>query len=323
MTEPTRFIGIDVSKHHLDLMSLPDHTHWQLPNDATGWHQLCTDLGAQPPTLIVLEATGRYETGVVIALGDAGMIPAVMNPLTIRRFAQSLGRRAKNDLLDAELLARYAERVRPTPRPIPEETARNLRALLERRRQLTESLVMEKNRLQQATSLIRPSIAAMIATIQQRIEEIDDLLASVVASDPDWQQRVDQLDSVPGIAPLSAMRLAVGLPELGQMTAQEAASLAGVAPFTRDSGLLRGTRQIAAGRTMVRQTLYQVAITTTRCDPTFRAHYRQLRDRGKPHKVALVACMRRLLGIINAMVRDGLTWHQTNVGQGQFLTSPT
>jgi transposase len=233
-----RFVGIDVSKERLDLMSLPDRTRWQVTNDAAGWEALCSTLRTRPPELIVLEATGRYEVGVVIALADAGMIPVVMNPLTIRRFRQRLGRRAKTD-----------------------------------------------------------------------------------ASDPDWQQRVDPLDSVPGIAPLSAMRLAVGLPELGRVSAKALASLTGIAPFPQDSGLFRGTRQIAAGRGAVRRTLYQVTMTTKRCDPTFRAHYTQLRERGKPHKVALVACMRRLLGILNAMVRDGLQWHETLVGQGHFVHS--
>jgi transposase len=288
-------------------------------NDAAGWEEVCSTLRTRPPDLIVLEATGRYEVGVVIALADAGMVPVVMNPLTIRRFRQSLGRRAKTDLLDAELLARYAEQVRPTPRPIAEATARTLRDLLARRRQLGDTLVMEKNRRQQASPVVRPSIATMITTLEEQLDAIDALLASVVASDSDWQQRVDQLDSVPGIAPLSATRLVVGLPELGRVSAKELAALAGIAPFTQDSGAFRGTRQIAAGRSAVRRTLYQVTMTTKRCDPTFRAHYRQLRDRGKPHKVALVACMRRLLGILNAMVRDGLEWHQTRVGQGHFV----
>jgi transposase len=199
--EPMRFVGIDVSKERLDLVSLPDRTRWQVTNDAGGWEDLCATLRPQPPDLLVLEATGRYEVGVVIALSDAAMIPVVMNPLTIRRFAQSLGRRAKTDLLDAELLARYAEQVRPTPRPIPEATARTLRELLARRRQLGDTLVMEKNRRQQASPVVRPSIATVIATREEQLDAIDALLASVVASDPDWQQRVDQLDTVPGIAP--------------------------------------------------------------------------------------------------------------------------
>jgi transposase len=317
--EPMRFVGIDVSKDRLDLVSLPERTRWQVTNDPAGWEEVCTILRIQPPELIVLEATGRYEVGVVIALSDAGLIPVVMNPLTIRRFAQSLGRRAKTDLLDAELLARYAEQVRPTPRPIPEATARTLRDLLARRRQLGDVLVMEKNRRQQAAPVVRPSIATMIATLDVQLEAIVALLASVFATDPDWQQRIDQLDSVPGIAPLSATRLAVGLPELGRVSAKELAALAGIAPFPHDSGVFRGTRQIVAGRGAVRRTLYQVTMTTKRCDPSFRAHYQQLRKRGKPHKVALVACMRRLLGILNAMVRDGLLWHETRVGQGHFL----
>ena len=321
MTTAVRWIGIDVSKAQLDLVSLPDRTHWQVSNDAAGWDQLCLEFATTPPSLIVLEASGRYELGVVVALDAAGLTPVVMNPLAIRRFAQSLGKRAKNDRLDAELLARYAEQVRPVPRPIPAQTARDLRELLARRQQLTEELVMEKNRLHQATALVRPSILRLLGVLEAELESIDQLLAAVVASDPAWQARVDQLDTVPGIAPLSATRLAVWLPELGQLTGRELAALAGVAPYDHDSGRVRGLRQIGAGRAPVRLTLYQVLLTTIRWEPTFQAHYAQLVARGKPRKVALVACMRRLLGLLNAMVRDGLTWTQTRVGQGHFLAA--
>lgn len=318
MTTAVRWLGIDVSKERLDLVSLPDRTHWQVPNEAVGWEQLCTELATAPPSLIVLEASGRYELGVVVALDAAGMTPVVMNPLAIRRFAQSMGKRAKNDRLDAELLARYAEQVRPVPRPIPAETARDLRDLLARRQQLTDELVMEKNRLHQATPLVRPSIERLLAVLEEELDGIDQLLAAVVASDPAWQARVDQLDTVPGIAPLSATRLAAWLPELGQLTGRELAALAGVAPADHDSGRVRGRRQIGAGRAPVRLTLYQIVLTMMVREPTMRAHYAQLVARGKPPKVALVACMRRLLGLLNAMVRDGLTWQQTSVGQGHF-----
>jgi transposase len=319
MTTPARWLGIDVSKHQLDLVSLPDRTHWQAPNTEAGWAQLCTELQQAPPTLIVLEASGRYELGVVMALDAIALTPVVLNPLTARRFAQGLGQRAKNDRLDAEVLARYAEQVRPTPRPIPNEIARQIRELLARRQQLTEHLVMEKNRLAQATSLVRPSITALLAMLKHELTDIDRLLAAVVASDPGWQARVDQLDTVPGIAPLSATRLAVLLPELGHLTARELASLVGIAPYDQESGRHRGTRRIQDGRAPVRRTLYQVLVTTVAHEPTFHAHYVQLLARGKARKVALVACMRRLLGILNAMVRDGLTWQQTQVGQGCFL----
>ena len=201
MTTTARWLGIDVSKQQLDVVSLPDRTHWQVPNTEAGWTQLCTELQQAPPTLIVLEASGRYELGVVVALDAVALTPVVLNPLTARRFAQSRGQRAKNDRLDAELLARYAEQVRPTPRPIPSEIARQIRELLTRRQQLTEHLVMEKNRLAQATSLVRPSITALLAVLEQELIDIDRLLAAVVASDPGWQARVDQLDTVPGIAP--------------------------------------------------------------------------------------------------------------------------
>jgi transposase len=319
MEATPRWLGIDVAKERLDCCSLPDGTSWQVANDAAGWAQLVAQLASHPPAGIVLEATGRYEVGLVLALEAAGWPAAVMNPLTMRRYAQSLGRRAKTDRLDARVLARYAEQVRPAPRPVPAEIARQLRDLLARRQQLTEMLVMEKNRLGQATPLIRPSLTASIAALDQQIALIDDLLATIVASDPEWQHRVDQLDSVPGIGPLSAVRLAVWLPELGRLTARELASLAGVAPFARESGQQRGSRQIAGGRALARTTLYHVMTSTKRWEPTFAAHDRQLKARGKPPKVAQVACMRRLLGILNAMIRDDLMWSDTLISQGAFL----
>src|SRR5215218_7439733 len=298
--ESERFVGIDVAKGWLDVVARPDGATWRVANDPDGWAELCARFAAAPPTLIVVEASGGYELGLVTALDLVGLTPVVANPLSIRRFAQSLGKRAKTDRLDAAVLAEYGERVRPEPRPVPTETARQLQEVIARHRQLTKMLVEEKNRRQQVTALVLPSVDAHIAWLEQQRAEVDRLLESVVARDPTWQERVRVLDSVPGIGALTATILAVGMPELGACSGSAAAALLGV----------------------VRHAFYEAVMSTVRWDPVIGTHYRQLRDAGKPHKVALIACMRRLLGILNAMLRGGLTWQETDVGQGRFLTQP-
>lgn len=323
--EPERFVGIDVSKGWLDGAERPGGARWRVANDEAGWAEVvarCTatgDGGVAVPTLVVVEATGRYELGVVTALDLADLTPVVANPLSTRRFAQTLGRRAKTDRIDAAMLATYGERLRPTPRPVPEATARALAEVLARRRQLTKMLVEEKNRRAQATPLLRSSVVAHITWLEGQRDEVDQLLASLVASDPVWQARVATLDTVPGFGVLTATILAVGVPELGRCTGKELAALVGVAPFTVESGQYRGGRHIAGGRSTVRHALYEAVTSTIRCQPTFRTHYRHLRDQGKAHKVAMVACMRRLLGVLTAMVRDDLVWADTKLAQGSFL----
>lgn len=321
--EPERFVGIDVSKGWLDGAELPGGATWRVPNDEAGWDEVVARCGPQEgggiPTLVVLEATGRYELGVVTSLDLAGVTPVVANPVSTRRFAQSLGRRAKTDRIDAAMLATYGERLRPEPRPVPEATARRLAEVLARRRQLTKMLVEEKNRRPQASALVAPSITAAVTWLEGQRAEVDALLASLVAGDPAWQARVATLATVPGIGVLTATILAVGVPELGRCTGKELAALIGVAPFAVESGVSRGARHIAGGRGVVRHALYEAMISTIRCQPTFKAHYRHLKAAGKPHKVAMVACMRRLLGVLTAMVRDGLTWPETLVAQGRFL----
>jgi transposase len=314
-----RFVGIDVAKDWVDVCERPTGATMRVANDPDGWAELVARYAADPPTRIVLEATGGYEVGLVTQLDLAGLTPAVMNPLAIRRFAQSLSKRAKTDRLDAAVLAEYGERFRPEPRPVPTETARQLQEVIARHRQLTKMLVEEKNRRQQATPLVRPSVDEHIAWLEQQRAAVDRLLASIVAGDPTWRERVRLLDSVPGIGELTATIVAVGMPELGACSAAAAAALLGVAPDADESGRRQGRRHIGGGRRLVRHAFYEAVTSTIRWDPVIGAHYRQLRDAGKPHKVALVACMRRLLGICNAMLRDGLTWQETEVGQGHFL----
>lgn len=313
------FVGIDVAKDWVDVYERPAGVTLRVANDPDGWAELVARWAGNPPTRIVLEATGGYEVGLVTQLDLAGLTPAVINPLALRRFAQSLGKRAKTDRLDAAVLAEYGERVRPEPRPVPTETARQLQELVARHRQLTKMLVEEKNRRQQATPLVRPSVDAHIAWLEQQRAGVDRLLASVVAGDPTWQERVRVLDSVPGIGELTATILAVGMPELGTCSGAAAAALLGVAPHAAESGRMRGQRHIGGGRRLVRHAFFEAVTSTIRWDPVIGAHYQQLRTRGKTRKQAVIACMRRLLGILNAMLRDGLTWQQTEVGQGRFL----
>lgn len=318
MAPGARWVGIDVAKGHLDCWSEPDGVGWRVRNDPAGWAELVARVAGAGTARIVLEATGRYEQGVVRALHAAGLPVVVMNPLTIRRFAQSLGRKAKTDRLDAEVLARYAQQVQPEVRPLPTELATQVRDLLARREQLTEMQVMEKNRLLQATPMIAPLIRASIAALAEQIAVIDARMTDLAAQDPTLQHRLELLDSVPGIGRLSAIRLAIWLPELGELSGRELAALAGLAPFAQDSGQHRGQRHINGGRARVRTTLYHIMTSTKRWNPTFKAHDGQLKARGKAPKVAQIACMRRLLGILNAMLRDDLAWNQTLVGQGAF-----
>jgi transposase len=321
MGSPKQFVGIDVSNAWLDVAHRPSGELRRVENREEGWQQLVTELQSSvSAVLIVLEATGGYESGVVVALADAGLTPVVANPISTRRFAQSLGTRAKTDRIDAAMLAEYAERMRPTPRPMPEATARPLQDLLARRRQLTKLLVEEKNHLHGASGLVRPQVERLIAILNAQRDEIDKLLASTVASDPSWQARVEQWHTGPGFGVWTATLVAVSLKERGRCTSQEVAALVGVAPHPKESGQVRGQRRISAGRGPVRHALYEAMMTTIQREPTFQAHFEQLERRGKPHKQAMVACMRRLLGILTAMVREGLTWQQTKVGQGKFLT---
>jgi transposase len=315
--------GIDVAQGWLDVVVLPTGTHHRFANDPSGWTDLCDQVQAQPPTCIVLEATGGYEQGVAHALAAAGVTPVIANPLHTRRFAQSRGRAAKTDRLDARTLAEFAAERRPAPRPLPTVTEREAHALLVRRRQLTTIRAMEKTRRHQAVPSVLASLDTVIAHLTAARKAVDAALATVVARDPVLQERVDRLRTVPGIGTYIATVLAVEVPQLGVLTAKELTSLLGVAPVACDSGRRHGARRISGGKGEIRSLLYQAILSTIRCDPTFAAYYHQLRtgDQTKRVKVARLACVRKLLGILTAMMRDGLTWTQTEVGQGLHLLS--
>lgn len=313
MDGTSRFVGIDVAKTQVQIAVIPDGATWPVANDATGWMAVVAQLQELAPELIVLEASGRYEVGLVLALDAAGMTPVVLNPLLARRYAQSEGTRAKTDRVDAAMLARYGQRYRPTPQPVPGQTAQTLRALLDRHHQLTKIVVEEKNRLQQAPAAIKAGIAAHLTWLDEEVTRIDNALLTTVAEDDWWRRQVERIASVPGIGLFTATAVLVALPELFTAGRRPLAALVGVAPHPVESGAYRGRRMIGGGRAQIRHQLFHVTRMVIRYDPMMRAHYARLRARGKPYKVAVVACLRKLVGLLAVMVRHQLTWSETEV----------
>jgi len=309
MTEGSVFIGIDVAKARLDVAVRPDGDTWQAANDANGIAALVARLDHLRPALIVLEATGGYERPVVASLAAAGLPVAVVNPRQIRDFAKATGKLAKTDTLDARVLAHFAAAVQPAPRPLPDADTQALAAILARRRQLVAMLTAEHNRLHTAPTAIRERIGAHIVWLEEELKGTDSELAQVIAADPTWRERDALLRSVPGVGPVLATTLLAELPQLGALTRHQVAALAGVAPLNRDSGTRRGIRTVWGGRARVRGALYMAALVATRYNPVIRAFYARLCAAGKPKKVALTACMRKLLTILNALLAHHTPWN--------------
>jgi len=309
MTDGSVCIGIDVAKARLDVAVRPDGDTWQTANDAHGIVALVARLDQLRPALIVLEATGGYERPVTASLVAAGLPVAVVNPRQIRDFAKATGKLAKTDTLDAHVLAHFADAVRPAPRPLPDADTQMLAAILGRRRQLVAMLTAEQNRLHIAPTAIRERIGAHIVWLEAELKEIDTALAQAIADDPTWRERDALLRSVPGVGPVLATTLLAELPQLGTLTRQQVAALAGVAPLNRDSGTRRGIRTVWGGRARVRGALYMAALVATRYNPVIRAFYTRLCAAGKPKKVALTACMRKLLTILNALLAHRTPWN--------------
>lgn len=303
-----QFIGIDVSKAELEVHVRPTGEHWCVPNDTAGHDQLVKRWQAQPPTLIVLEATGGLERGVAYALVAADLAVAVLNPRRPRAFANATGQLAKTDRLDAKTLAHFAAAVRPEPRPLPDAETQVMAALLARRRQMVALLTAERNRLNSALPSVEPYITQHITWLQDELATLEAELDQRLAARPEWQAREQQLRAVTGVGPITARTLTIELPELGQLNRKQIAALVGVAPFNRDSGPRRGKRHIAGGRAPLRSTLYMATVCGVRYNPQLKAFYQRLLKAGKPKKVALTACMRKLLTILNAMVKNGTDW---------------
>lgn len=305
------YIGIDVSKATLDV-AVHEGALTQVTNDAAGIAAVVAQLRPTACTLIVLEATGVYHHSVTAALVAAALPVAVVNPRQVRDFARSTGQLAKTDRLDAQLLARFAAVVQPTPRPVPDDAMLELVALVDRRRQLLDMLTAERNRLAIARRAVKPSVLRHIKFLENAIDRAEDDLDRWIQESPVWRAQEDLLRSVPGIGVQTARLLIATLPELGQLSRREIAALVGVAPMARESGRWRGQRHCTGGRAPVRAMLYMATLTATRCNPVIRACYQRLRAANKPPKLALIACLRRLLTILNAMVKTQQRWH-TNV----------
>jgi transposase len=303
------FVGIDVSKDRLDMAMRPGGQLQSVNNDVPGIRQLVSALGDASPELIVLEATGGLEMAAVSALLEAGLPVVVVNPRQVRDFAKAVGRLAKTDRIDAEVLAHFAEAVRPETRPLKDEQTQALAALLARRRQLIEMLTAEKNRLSISPKFVRKDIRRHITWLETRLALIDTDLNGAIKDSPAWREKDDLLRSVPGVGPVLATSIICGLPELGALSRRQIAALVGVAPLNRDSGRFRGGRVVWGGRAYLRSVLYMAATSATRCNPVIRDFYRRLIAAGKKPKVALIACMRKLLTILNAMMKSGKPWH--------------
>lgn len=303
------FIGIDVAKDRLDVYVRPSQSVFAVARDGKGLEDLVDRLGPLDPYLVVVEATGGFEQTVSAALVAAGLPLAVVNPRQIRDFARATGQLAKTDALDAKAIALFAERVRPEPRPVPDEQARALAELIARRRQLIEMMTAERNRRAQLSSrrLIK-RIDQLLALIQKQLSEIDQDIGESIRGTPAWRERDELLRSVPGVGDIVARTLIADLPELGRLDRKQIAALVGIAPLNRDSGKMRGRRTTWGGRAKVRCVLYMAALVASRRNPVLAAFYQRLLRAGKAKKLALTAVMRKLLTILNAMVRDNKRW---------------
>jgi transposase len=308
MSEQQFWSGIDVAKDWLDVARTDQETVRRWRNDEAGITALVAAVGPEAPQLTVLEATGGHETALAAALAAAGLAVAVVNPRQVRDFARATGQLAKSDRLDARVLAQFAARIQPPVRPLPDATSQELAALLARRRQLLEMRTAERNRRPTLAPRLRPRLEAHVVWLSQQIAELDRELDDTLRDSPLWREKEDLLRSIPGIGPVVARTLLAELPELGTLDRQQAAALAGVAPLAQDSGTRRGVRRIWGGRAAVRAALYMAVISAIRCNPAIKACYTRLKTAGKPVKVALVACMRKLLILANAVLRDGTAW---------------
>ena len=314
MVDVPCFVGIDVAKAQLDIAVRPSGERWAVPNDASGVVTLVERLQALHPTLIVLEATGGLERSATAALATAGLPVVIVNPRQARDFARATGQLAKTDALDARALAHFADVIRPTPRPLPDAQTQELRALLGRRQQLIGMRTAEQNRLAGTSERLTQDIEAHIAWLNARIATLDDDLETTLRASPLWRENDDLLQrSVPGIGPVCARTLLLELPELGTLTRQQIAALVGVAPLNCDSGTLRGRRTIWGGRAHVRTVLYMGTLVATRFNPQIKAFYQRLLVAGKLKKVALTACMHKLLTILNAMLKHRTSWQVQEV----------
>ena len=302
-------VGIDVSKDRLDVHVRPGGQAFAVARDGKGLEELVERLGALSPTLVALEATGGFETVVAAALAGAKLPVVVVNPAQIRAFAKALGQRAKTDPIDATVIARFAEATKPEPRPLPDEATRLLADLVARRRQIVEMIGAERSREMRLTvPHLKKSIVRLVKALEKELSSLDGDIDDMVRGSPAWRDKEDLLASVPGVGPVIARTLIAELPELGQLSRRRIAALVGLAPFTRQSGQWRGKSFIAGGRTAVRTVLFMGAMVAKKHNPVLRAFFDRLVRNGKPKMLALIAVARKLLTILNAVLRDNRPW---------------
>jgi transposase len=307
------FVGIDVSKAHLDVAVHAPASHWQVANNEQGISELAQRLQMLAPTRIVLEATGGFELPLVAGLMHARLPVMVLNPRRVRDFARAIGQLAKSDKLDAKVLAHFASVLTLEPRPIASDEEEQLTALLTRRRQIVDMLAVEKNRLITVRASLRADIAEHIAWLEQKLDSLNREIDRFVQQSAVWQAKDVLLRSVPGVGRVTAHTLLAMLPELGTLNRQQIAALVGLAPLNKDSGNRQGRRRIYGGRAAVRSVLYMAALSASQHNPRIRAFYEHLLQQGKETKVALTACMRKLLVILNTMVRTNQPWRKESV----------
>lgn len=306
------YVGIDVAKSSVDIAVHATEQRWSFPNDDYGIRKTVSLLRKLAPALVVMEASGGIELPLTAALALAGLPLAVVNPRQVRDFAKATGKLAKTDTLDAKVMAHFAATIRPMPRPLPDAQAEEFSAMLSRRRQVIEMLTAEKNRLGTASKAVRQGIEAHIKWLEQELSNIDDELRQSIQRSPVWREKDNLLRSVPGVGPVLSTTLLAELPEMGTLNRRQIAALVGVAPLNRDSGTMRGKRTVWGGRAPVRATLYMATLVATRCNPVIRRFYQHLCTAGKAKKVAITACMRKLLVILNAMLKHGTPWSYVN-----------
>jgi len=302
-------VGIDIAKPHLDIAVSPGKQHFTVPNTQAGLTTLMHRLQALQPEIILLEASGGYEFLLVAALREAELPASFINPLQVRQFARSLGITAKTDRLDARVLALFAEKIRPEPRPLPDAQQQELKQLMGRRRQVQDMIQMERHRLESCHSpRVRESLQSLIKVLQAELKALEQEIRDFIDRHPLWDQQDELLQSAPGVGPQTSCSLIAWVPELGALNRRQIAKLVGVAPLNRDSGQWRGRRTIGGGRGQVRRVLYMATLSAIRLNPVLKNWYHRLLEQGKAKKVALVACMRKLLTILNAMVKNHQTW---------------
>jgi|SRR5579872_6247 len=312
------YVGLDVSSRYIDGASWPDKVTWQVDATSSGIEQLVERIAELAPKIVVLEASGGYEALAAGTLAAAGLPIAVVNPRQVRDFARATGQLAKNDRIDALILARFAEAVKPEVRPLRSEAASELQSLLARRSQVLSMIVAERNRLGRAAPRVQPGIKAHIAWLEHQRDDLDTDLQEAVKQSPVWREKDNLLRSIPGVGQGLSVTLISELPELGTLTPKRIAALAGLAPHARDSGVLRGKRKIWGGRRRVRTALYMPTVCAITHNPTIRAYHQRLIAAGKPEKVALVACMRKLLTICDALLRKGEPWNSELISQHSY-----